>query len=142
MKTHGEGKPKSAEYQSWSRMRERCRNFHHPKFKYYGGRGIKICERWDSYETFLSDMGRRPSPRHTLDRVDNNGEYCPENCRWATSEQQNQNRQLTKLNWGKVSEIRELRSVGLSYRELSDLFDIAASHAWRIANGKQWRVEP
>jgi hypothetical protein len=72
----------------------RCEDSNQPAFKYYGARGIKVCERWrGSYENFLADMGRRPSPVHSLDRYPNNdGDYEPSNCRWATDSEQNSNK--------------------------------------------------
>ena len=77
-------------------MRERCNNPTHMSYKNYGGRGVAICERWDKFENFFADMGERPSPKHSLDRIDNDGNYEPNNCRWATRSQQNGNRQHTK----------------------------------------------
>jgi hypothetical protein len=68
-------KKPSPERNAWSNMRSRCRNKNHPKFKNYGGRGIIICARWDSFENFLADMGLKPTPKHSLDRLNNDGNY-------------------------------------------------------------------
>lgn len=72
-------------------MIQRCINPNHPQYHHYGGRGISVCDSWLDAEGFLSDMGRRPSPKHSLDRIDNDGDYTPENCRWATQSQQMNN---------------------------------------------------
>ena len=81
---------KTCEYNAWSAMLQRCQNPRNPRFGDYGGRGIVVCARWDQFENFLLDMGACP-PGLTLDRRDNDGNYEPENCRWATRSQQQLN---------------------------------------------------
>ncbi len=78
----------TAEYRVWAGMMSRCNNLSHNAYHNYGGRGIRVCERWRTYENFLADMGRKPSPELSLDRIDNDGNYEPSNCRWATIKEQ------------------------------------------------------
>lgn len=93
--THG--KSASKEFSSWLNMRSRCSNPNHKDYRLYGGRGIAICDRWNDFALFLKDMGPKPSPQHSIDRIDFNGDYEPSNCRWATPAQQCRNRRPVEL---------------------------------------------
>jgi len=94
---HRHGLSKTPEYRVWQGMLQRCNNRKCTAWKYYGGRGIKVCDRWaGSFGRFLADVGRRPSDQHTIDRVDNNGHYAPGNCRWVVRLIQQRNTRWSK----------------------------------------------
>jgi hypothetical protein len=112
------GLSKSPEYLVWGTMISRCTNPKVEKYPQYGGRGIKVCDRWLSFLNFISDLGHRPSAKHSLERKDNNGDYCPSNCRWATRKEQGRNRRTnhiieagglkaTLVEWSEVTGISE-----------------------------------
>lgn len=111
-------------YMCWLNMRARCNNPKNPQYKDYGGRGIYVCKRWDNFENFIADMGPRP-PNYTLDRIDNNGPYTPENCHWASRSAQQKNRRTYY-----TSLAREAEKLGIRYRTL-----------WARLNRRQRRGE-
>lgn len=96
---HRTSKDPSGTYRTWMAMHRRCSRPGSVSYQYYGGKGIKVCERWSNFERFLADMGERPAGK-TLDRVDGDGHYEPGNCRWATPKEQAQNRRKAVLRGG------------------------------------------
>lgn len=96
MKTHGQ--TKTPEFNTWVNIRQRCYNKNHPQYKDYGGRGILVCDRWlESFENFYNDMGEKPFKKATLERKNTNGNYTPDNCKWATFKEQQNNRRNNRI---------------------------------------------
>lgn len=136
---HGDAcqRARTPEWRIWRGMRQRCRDVSE---KNYGGRGIRVCERWESFANFLADMGRRPSSRHSLDRIDNDGNYEPGNCRWATQKTQTQNTRRSirnRLTPEDLQRLRDDRAAGMSYPKLGRAYGMSTAQARRIVLGCQ-----
>lgn len=121
----------------WREMRKRCRNQNNKDYPKYGARGIKVCERWDSFEAFLEDMGPRPGPEYTLERENNDGNYEPTNCKWATRAVQSRNRRGV-LPPAAVAKIKECKDIPLA--ALAAEFGCSESAVRRIRKGLSFGV--
>lgn len=113
-------------YKIWRGMIRRCSNAKVREYKNYGGRGISVCRRWLNIDNFIADMGPRSSQKHTLDRINNNGNYNPNNCRWATwEEQQNNKRNNRRVHWdGREQTVQEwANEYGFKYSTLKQRLD-------------------
>lgn len=122
---------KSCEYNAWRAMRERCLSKSRHYWDYYGSRGIGVCDRWNKFENFYADMGKRPSNKHSLDRIDNNRGYSPDNCRWATrTEQMRNTRGCSFLTWqGKTKTLTEWSiETGID----NDTIRYRITHGWSV----------
>lgn len=132
-------------YSNWVEMRRRCNDPTRPEYPRYGGRGIKVCARWFSFQNFIDDMGPPPSAVHSIDRIDNDGDYCPENCRWATFvEQARNNRRNINLTHRGITQCVAAWEQCLGFKE--GLVSKRLKRNWTIERaldtppqGSQWR---
>ena len=130
-----------SEYGLWCSMKKRCYSKNHTSYKYYGGRGITVCDRWrNSFDAFLEDMGKRPFPKAQIDRRDNDNGYFKENCRWVTRTENMRNRSNIKLSIGKAREIRYKHKTGkFTQKKLSEEYSVTQKLISYILNYKTWR---
>lgn len=128
------------EYRIWLGMRRRCNDPGSKSYEHYGGRGISVCERWAEFSAFLEDMGPCPLER-SIDRIDNDGNYEPSNCRWATKHEQARNQRNVKLSEASVIEIRTLRVSGTRVMDIATMFGLSRSAVGRIISGRSWPVD-
>lgn len=122
-------------YRSWSSMLTRCNNSNCKSYPQYGGRGISVCAAWKNFDCFFADMGKKPKKGMSIERIDNNGNYEPGNCKWATSVEQARNTRRTKITCLDVS---QLRDGTVSISELVALRHCAKSTASMAKRGANW----
>lgn len=127
------------EYGVWRGMLQRCNNPKHTGYKDYGGRGIKVCAEWHSFERFILDMGLRPSDKHQIDRHNNNRGYYPHNCRWVLPPENARNKADTKLTAANVSDIRRLFKTGkYTRKELARKYGVHPYYIGSILRNVRW----
>lgn len=139
------GQSETREYATWTAMRERCSNPKANNYHLYGARGIRVCERWDSFENFIADMGPRPAG-YSIERIDNDGNYEPSNCQWIPLSEQSRNRRRS-YSAEDDQNIRDAAARGLCFTEIAKL--LGKSHSsitsrafkLRIPSGR-WKQRP
>ena len=129
--THG--RSKTPEHISWLSMIQRCNWKDHPRFSEWGGRGITVCERWRKFENFYADMGDKPSPKHSIDRIDNSKGYFPENCKWSTNKEQARNR--------RSSVIVEFQGREMCLKEAAELAGVPYTRTWKRYVEYGWTLD-
>jgi hypothetical protein len=128
----------SPEYRAWQAVKNRCLNPRGQDWKYYGGRGITFEPRWVDFAAFLKDMGRKPRPELTLERINGNKAYCKANCTWATRQVQARNRAYVKLSLTKVAQIRQASGY---QKDIARRFGVSQGHISQLRLGRGWGVE-
>jgi hypothetical protein len=127
-----------SEYWIWVQMKQRCYNPKATRYEFYGGKGITVCKRWiESFDAFILDMGQRPSKRHSIERRDNNGNYEPNNCYWATYEEQRKNQKNWKLSSAQADIIRGIYKLGkCTQTDLAKIFGVTQAQISNIVRKK------
>lgn len=135
------GGNRTPEWYTWCGLRQRCLNPNNPAYPRYGGRGIGVAPEWlgkHGFSAFLEHVGKRPTPDHSLDRIDNDRGYEPGNVRWATAAQQAHNTRKTKLAPHEPMQIRWLVSEGYTQRQIAAAFGIDKSLVHLVAHNRVW----
>lgn len=134
---HATSGKQSRTYKSWAGMLSRCSDKNVASYYLYGGRGVRVCRRWQKFARFLSDMGERP-PGKTLERRNVNGNYTLQNCYWATAQEQGRNRRSTKLSFAKAARIRKMFTCGRTKAEIARHFAVSFSTVCRVVDNSRW----
>ncbi len=137
------GMSHTKEYNTWCHMKNRCYNKNNKRYKHYGGRGITVCDRWlHSFMAFFEDMGSKLFSKAQIDRIDNDGNYEPGNCRWTTCTENNRNRRFTKLTINKAKTIRKLyKSTEITITRLAKKYGIDRHTVRDCVNYLTWIEE-
>lgn len=141
---HTINRKKSSTYTSWENMVGRCKYPSNPAYEYYKKRGIKVCEAWQVFDNFLEDMGEKPSKNHSIDRINNDGNYEPSNCRWATKQEQANNR-ITNIHFiynGQKYTLAELARVTGVGKELLRARLCRSKKTWSVEDAVHTPVIP
>lgn len=137
------GMANTTEYRSWHSMKNRCYNPKNRDYYRYGGRGIKVCDRWkNSFVVFFENMGLKPFRGAKIDRINNDGNYEPENCCWATNTENLRHTSATKLTMKKAEEIRKRYRTGkFTQKVLGFIYGVSGNLIWYVVNNKTWRQD-
>lgn len=140
MATHNQARrgQKTRLYTTWIAMRQRCNDPNYAAYRYYGGRGIQVCARWNDFAAFAADMGEHPGKGWTLDRRNTDGSYAPYNCRWVSRTEQSRNRNSNRLSYAAAAEIRQLHAAGVSLSELGRRYGVWPSSIYNIIKKGAW----
>ena len=135
------GMSQAIEYRTWANMKARCYYKNNNRYKYYGERGITVCDRWmNSFSAFYEDMGLKPFPKAQIDRINNNLGYFPENCHWVTNVENTRHQSTTKLTMKKAKAIREKYNYGnVTHIKLSNIYGVRRRTIGDIINQKIWK---
>lgn len=129
-------------HQCWTNMKTRCNNSNYKKSHRYKERGITVCKEWENFTNFLKwSVSSGYKENLTLDRIDNDKGYSPDNCRWVTNTENIRNSSATKLNKDKILLIKKLRKENVSTKEISIMFSISQRQVYNIINDRHWREE-